>query len=79
MNEDYVAFESTQQLGGETTGEGSSDAIAAFTTYAFQTNVRPSTWYECLQVLSSDEYTEEQITRLKSMFEASKEQMDQLK
>ena len=41
--------------------------------------MRPSTWYECIQVVEASEYTEEQIARLKSLFEASKDQMEQLR
>ena len=47
------AGEPEVKVGKATTG------VADFTTFAFQTNLRPSTWYECIQVLEINEYTDE--------------------
>jgi len=52
---DYLAFEATLRR---------ADQSDAFTTHAFETSVRPSPWYECVQVLEADSYTAEQVARL---------------
>ena len=70
----YLAFEQTQQQAITSSEEMvSADHVAKvaapFTTYAFQT--KQGTFYECLQEVESVEYTEDQINRLKTMFEAS--------
>ena len=83
---DYIGFEQTQpQLLAST--QSSSVPVddddgfnkQTLATYAFETTFQPSAWYECLQELDCEEYSNNQIFQLKQLFEANQEQLEKFK
>ena len=78
QSEEYQGYEATQEELLASTEKSSvlqndSGTIQkqTFATYAFETTFQPSAWYECLQELDCEEYSGDQVDRLKQLFEAN--------
>ena len=83
---DYQGFEATQeqllastQENSKPQNESETTSKQTFVTYAFETTFQPSAWYECLQELDCEEYSGDQVERLKQLFEANQEQLEKFK